>query len=116
LPNKEVVVVSPTNKVVVAIAASAEGQAQALASRLHEVATASWAEEGVLSYAVHTLPETPGSFMMVEVYASDAAFEAHLATEHVVAFIADLPTLVEGDLAVFQGIPAEFSSPPKGMV
>jgi len=107
---------STAHKVVVAIAASREGRTQVLAARLEHVAKASWAEEGVVSYAVHALPETPGSFMMVEVYASDAAFEDHLATEHVVAFIADLPTLVDGDLVVYQGVPAEFSTPPKGMV
>ena len=104
------------HKVVVAIATSREVQAQALASRLEEVATASWGEDGVVSHAVHTLPDTPASLMMVEVYSSEQAFQDHLSTEHVVAFIADLPTLVEGDLLVYQGAPEHYSSGLKGLL
>lgn len=107
---------STGQKVVVAVAVAREGQESVLAHRLEEVARASWAEEGVVRYAVHTLDDAPGSFMMVEVYASEQAFEAHLATDHVVALIADLPTLVEGDLTVYQGVAEPYSSPPKGSV
>jgi quinol monooxygenase YgiN len=52
--------------------------------------------------------------MMVEVYASQAAFDAHLDTEHVKALIADLGSLVEGELVVHQGRAAEFSAGSKG--
>jgi quinol monooxygenase YgiN len=107
---------SSEHKVVVAIAIAKQGQEAALAQRLEEVARASWAEEGVVRYAVHALQDTPGSFMMVEVYSSESAFEAHLATDHVVALIGDLPSLVEGDLTVYQGIAEPYSSEPKGRV
>jgi quinol monooxygenase YgiN len=107
---------SSEHKVVVAVAVARQGQETSLAKRLEEVAKASWAEEGVLRYAVHALQDSPGSFMMVEVYSSESAFEAHLATDHVVALIADLPTLVEGDLTVYQGVAEPYSSEPKGMV
>ena len=52
--------------------------------------------------------------MMVEVYASQAAFDAHLETEHVKALIADLGSLVEGELAVHQGRATDFSHGSKG--
>ena len=107
---------SSEHKVVVAVAVAKQGQEAALAQRLEEVARASWAEEGVVRYAVHALQDAPGSFMMVEVYSSESAFEAHLATDHVVALIGDLPSLVEGDLTVYQGIAEPYSSGPKGRV
>jgi len=100
--------------VVVAIAAAQAGKEAELKSRLEGVATASWDEPGVVTYAVHDLVDQPGSFMMVEVYASQAAFDAHLDTEHVKALIADLASLVEGELVVHQGRAAEFSAGSKG--
>jgi len=53
---------------------------------------------------------------LVEVYASDAAFEAHLATAHVTAFIADWPDLVQRDLDVFEGRAADFATGEKGLL
>ena len=100
--------------VVVAIATAQAGQEAELKSRLEAVATASWDEPGVVTYAVHDLRDHPGSFMMVEVYASQAAFDAHLETAHVKALIADLGSLVEGELVVHQGTATDFSAGSKG--
>jgi quinol monooxygenase YgiN len=102
--------------VVVAIAAAQAGKEEELKSRLEGVATASWDEPGVVSYAVHDLREHPGSFMMVEVYTSQAGFDAHLETPHVKALIADLGSLVEGELVVHQGTATDFSRGPKGVL
>ena len=44
--------------------------------------------------------------MMVEVYATDQAFDDHLATDHVKALLEDMPSMSDGDLTVFQGHPA----------
>lgn len=100
--------------VVVAIATAQAGKESELKSRLEGVAVASWDEPGVVTYAVHDLVDQPGSFMMVEVYASQAAFDAHLETEHVKALIADLGSLVEGELVVHQGVATDFSAGTKG--
>ena len=100
--------------VVVAIATAQSGKEAELKSRLDGVATASWDEPGVVTYAVHDILGQPGSFMMVEVYASQAALDAHLETEHVKALIADLGSLVEGELAVHQGRATDFSHGSKG--
>ena len=100
--------------VVVAIATAKAGQEAVLKERLEGVARDSWAEPGVVFYAVHDLVDRPGEFMMVEVYADRAAFDAHLDTSHVKALIADLDTLVEGELVVHQGPAADFSSGQKG--
>jgi quinol monooxygenase YgiN len=101
-------------RIVVAVATAKAGQEAELKSRLEGVATASWNEEGVLTYAVHDVVDQPGQFMMVEVYASDQAFDDHLATDHVKALIADLSDLVDGDLIVYQGKACDFSAGAKG--
>jgi quinol monooxygenase YgiN len=99
--------------VVVAIATAKPGQEAELKSRLEGVAKASWSEPGVVTYAVHDMVEASNQFMMVEVYASDAAFQSHLETDHVKALIADLPLLVLGDLIVYQGRASSFSNGAK---
>lgn len=43
---------------------------------------ASRAEEGVLEYGLHESIESPGTFVMVERYADQAALDAHFASEH----------------------------------
>ena len=105
---------SSNHLVVVATAKAQLGQEDELKSRLEGVAKASWDEPGVVTYAVHDLVDKPGEFMMVEVYASREAFDAHLETDHVKRLIADLGDLVEGELVVHQGTATGFSEGPKG--
>jgi quinol monooxygenase YgiN len=106
--------VSNHHRVVVAVAIAKVGHEAALKGRLEGVAKASWAEAEVVSYAVHDVIDQPGQFMMVEVYASDQAFDDHLATPHVVALIADIGDMLEGELIVYQGKASAFSSGAKG--
>lgn len=103
-------------RVVVAVAKAQSGKEEELKSRLEGVARASWDEPGVVSYAVHDVADAPGSYMMVEVYASDQAFDDHLATDHVKALLEDMPSMSDGDLTVFQGHPASFANGPKGLL
>jgi quinol monooxygenase YgiN len=105
---------SNNQRVVVAVATAKAGHEAELKSRLEGVATASWDEPGVVTYAVHDVIDQPGQFMMVEVYASDQAFDDHLATDHVKALIADLSDMVEGELIVYQGKASAFSAGAKG--
>ena len=102
------------HRVVVAVATAKAGHEAELKSRLEGVAKVSWDEAGVLTYAVHDVVDQPGQFMMVEVYASDQAFDDHLATDHVKALIADLSEMVEGELVVYQGKASAFSAGAKG--
>lgn len=105
---------SNQQRVVVAVATAKAGHEAELKSRLEGVAKASWDEPGVVTYAVHDVIDEPGKFMMVEVYATDQAFDDHLATDHVKALIADLSELVEGELVVYQGKASAFSAGAKG--
>jgi quinol monooxygenase YgiN len=104
------------HRVVVAVAKAQSGKEDELGHRIQHVAEQSWLEPGVISYAVHAVADEPGQFMMVEVYASDEAFQDHLDTEHVKSLIADLPGLVDGDLLVYQGHATKYSAAPKGLL
>ena len=102
--------------VLVAVARPQKGQESELKSRLEGVARASWEEPGVVTYAVHDLVDTLGGLMLVEVYEDQAAFDSHLETSHVKAFLADVGSLVEGELVVYEATAAPFSEGPKGVL
>ena len=86
--------------VLVAIARPQKGKESEVKTRLEGVARASWEEPGVVTYAVHDLVDTRGGLMLVEVYQNQAAFDSHLETAHVRAFLADAGSLLEGELVV----------------
>jgi quinol monooxygenase YgiN len=105
-----------TQRTIVAIATAQPGKEEELKARIEGVARASWEESWVVTYAVHQIEDQPGQFMMVEVYVSDDAFQDHLDSDHVTAFIADWPKLVVQDLDVFEGKATDFSESPKGVL
>lgn len=102
--------------VVVAKATPKAGAAAELRSLLEAGATASWEEPGVVAYAVHDVKDEPGALLLVEVYASEDAFHAHLETDHVRHTLSVLPDLLESELFVVQGSPAGFADHPKAEV
>ena len=102
--------------VLVAIARPQKGKESELKTRLEGVARASWEEPGVVTYAVHDLVDTRGGLMLVEVYQNQAAFDSHLETAHVRAFLADAGSLLEGELVVYEATAAPFSEGPKGVL
>jgi len=102
--------------VVVAKATPKAGAAAQLRSVLENGATASWEEPGVIAYAVHDVKDEPGSLLLVEVYASEDAFQAHLETDHVKHVLSVLPDLLEGELLVLQGTPAGFAENSKAQL
>lgn len=53
-----------------------------IAERLEELARASRAEPGCVSYAPQRQLEAAGSFAIVEQYRDRAAFQAHVESEH----------------------------------
>lgn len=102
--------------VLVAIARPQKGKESEVKTRLEGVARASWEEPGVVTYAVHDLVDTRGGLMLVEVYQNQAAFDSHLETAHVRAFLADAGSLLEGELVVYEATAAPFSEGPKGVL
>lgn len=113
---KEVNLVSKKQPVLVVIAQPQAGKESELKSRLEGVARASWEEAGVVTYAVHDLVDSLGGLMLVEVYENQAAFDSHLETRHVKEFLADVGSLVDGELVIYEATAAPFSEGPKGLV
>lgn len=91
--------------IVTAIFKAKPGKEEELRGELHAGATASWQEPGVRSYNVHEVIDQPGTFMNIEVYVDTAAFDSHLETPHVKAFIGKLNDLLAEELTVYQGLP-----------
>lgn len=52
----------------------------------HAVAQITEKEPGTLIYATHAVKDEPLARVFYEVYADDAAFQAHETAEHVIAF------------------------------
>jgi len=57
-------------------------------------------EPNNLLYFLHEDRGAPGHFVFYEIFASQAAFEAHNATPHVQAWFARLPELADGGVTV----------------
>ena len=102
--------------IVTAIFEAKEGKAEELRKQLHNGASESWKEAGVLSYAVHELIDRPGVFMNIEVYRDEAAFKSHLETPHVKSFLGMLDDLLANPLTVYQGRALFSSENPKSAI
>lgn len=83
-----------------------EGAADEVEGLLLEIASASRAEPGCRLYRVHRARETPGSFLIYEVYDDDAAFEAHVASEHFVRLVLGraIPLLEQRERSFYDSI------------
>jgi quinol monooxygenase YgiN len=64
---------------------------------LDELTAATRAEPGCLGYTPHRATEDPRDFVIYEVYADEAAFEAHVDSEHFRRLVLDeaVPELLE---------------------
>lgn len=69
-------------------------------------------ESTTLVFTLNEDREAPGHFIFYEVYASEAAFEAHVAQPHVREWFATLPELTEsGVRATHLSVLEEWESP-----
>jgi quinol monooxygenase YgiN len=53
-------------------------------------------EPGCVTFTAYEARDTPGRFYLYEIYTDAAAFDAHLKTDHVRAFISAIPALSTG--------------------
>lgn len=74
------------------------------AAKLAELAAASRKEPGCLSYEPHRAAADPAQFAIVERYRDEAAFKAHLSSEHFgrIAKGEIIPRLLERVVEFFQ--------------
>lgn len=59
-----------------------EGEADAVADAVQRLAGPSKQEPGVLLYQAHRDPENPNVFFFYEQYADEAAYQAHVESDH----------------------------------
>jgi quinol monooxygenase YgiN len=59
-----------------------EGEADNVAAAVKRLAGPSKAEPGVLVYQAHRDPENPNVFFFYEQYVDEAAYQAHVESEH----------------------------------
>ncbi|MFB6233689.1 MAG: putative quinol monooxygenase, partial [Haloarculaceae archaeon] len=64
---------------------------------IEDLAVASRAEDGVIDYRATTDVEDPNTVRFFEHYEDEAAFEAHLETDHYLAFAHALPEWLAGE-------------------
>lgn len=68
--------------IIVATWVALEGREEELEGVLRELAAASRAEPGCRSYETLRSVDAPGTWVLVECYAGEAGFNAHLTSEH----------------------------------
>jgi autoinducer 2-degrading protein len=67
-----------------------EGQEETIRSAIRAVVPASRAEAGCIMYLAHQDVADPRRFMFYEQYVDEAAFQAHLQTEHYQRWVAGM--------------------------
>lgn len=63
------------------------GEDEAVMDLLDQISRASAEEPGCLLFWVHRSLDDPTTFFLYEQYASEAAFEAHAASDHIRRFV-----------------------------
>jgi quinol monooxygenase YgiN len=63
------------------------GREDELAGQLKALLQPTRSEEGCVDYRLHTSAEQPGTFLFYEVFANQAALDAHINTPHFKAFL-----------------------------
>jgi autoinducer 2-degrading protein len=59
-----------------------DGEAENVAAAIEKMVAPSRAEPGIVVYQPHRDPENPNVFFFYEQYADEAAYEAHVESEH----------------------------------
>jgi quinol monooxygenase YgiN len=97
--NLQVDMSDPDPRPMIAVLDARPGLEDAFRERIVELARAVRREPGCVTFTAYEARDTPGRFYLYEVYAHAAAFDAHLKTGHVHAFISAIPALSTGGAA-----------------
>lgn len=94
--NLQVDTSDPNPRPMIAVLDAKPGLAGAFRERIVELVRDVRREPGCATFTAYEARDTPGRFYLYEVYTDAAAFDAHLKTDHVHAFISAIPTLSTG--------------------
>jgi quinol monooxygenase YgiN len=73
------------------------GNEARVAEMMRELAARVRQEPGNITFAPYTEETNPNRYFVFEVYADEAAFQAHISAEYGARFNAELTELIEGD-------------------
>ena len=79
---------------IVATLTAIKGEEARLLQVLRELVSASQAEPGCMQYIPHVETAHSGTFVLYEVWASQAALDEHMATPHFLSFVAAAESLL----------------------
>jgi quinol monooxygenase YgiN len=74
------------------------GRSEELGTRLRHLAAQARREPGCLRFELHRADDDPDLWMVYKIWRSGADRQAHYASTHLRAFVAEAPFLVEGPL------------------
>ena len=94
--NLQVDTADPSPRPMIAILDARPGLEDAFRAKIVELVRAVRQEPGCVTFVAYEARDTPGRFYLYEVYTDAAAFDAHLKTDHVHAFISAIPALSTG--------------------
>jgi quinol monooxygenase YgiN len=94
--NLQVDVSDPSPRPMIVLLDAKPGLADAFRERIVELVRQVRREPGCVTFTAYEARDTPGRFYLYEVYTDAAAFDAHLRTDHVHAFISAIPALSTG--------------------
>ena len=104
----------PSPRPMVAVLDARPGLADAFRERIVELVRQVRREPGCVTFTAYEARDTPGRFYLYEIYTDAAAFDTHLKTDHVHAFISAIPELSTGgpgSLTQLNEIPIPDSAP-----
>jgi quinol monooxygenase YgiN len=80
----------------IAVLDARPGLADAFRERIVDLVRQVRREPGCVTFTAYEARDTPGRFYLYEIYSNAAAFDTHLKTDHVHAFISAIPALSTG--------------------
>ncbi|GFK92845.1 Putative monooxygenase [Fundidesulfovibrio magnetotacticus] len=90
---------------VVATVVARPGCEAAVEARLRALVAPSRTDKGCIRYVLHKSQDDPRVFVFMEAWESRALLQSHLETEHIAAWRADAPELIESmDVKVLDDI------------
>jgi len=94
--NLQVDTTDPSPRPMIAILDARPGLEDTFRAKIIELVRAVRSEPGCITFTAYEARDTPGRFYLYEIYTDAAAFDAHLKTGHVHAFISAIPALSTG--------------------
>jgi quinol monooxygenase YgiN len=114
--NLQVDTSDPNPRPMIAVLDAKPGLADAFRDRIVELVRQVRREPGCATFTAYEARDTPGRFYLYEIYTDAAAFDTHLKSDHVHAFISAIPTLSTGgpgSLIQLNEIPIPDSDPAR---